>query len=219
MHAGAFYFSNPQKVAVMDIWPEVDLTEYERLFVRTYKTVAKINGKDKVMQGVLKRTYTRYLINIPDGQFFIAPIFETSVKVSRRARIFGIVFGGDVSAWSIRLQNSAGTLFTINTDPTADNRMLVSSMIPGSNYNFFSQVSIPPIDQVGPPALNFQEGSQSFPLLIEPNWELMQNDTFIINGLCHYPSDGETPIRSILSMTLHVWEFPGMNASTADRIG
>jgi len=202
----------------MNIWPEVDLTEYERLFVRTYKTLAKINGKDVVLPGVLKRTYTRSLINIPDGTFYVAPKFEDSVKISRRARIFAIVFGGDVSAWSIRLQNSAGTLYTVNTNPNSDNRMLVSSMLAGSNYNIFSQVGVPPINQVLP-GLNFQEGSQSFPMYIEPNWDLQQNDTFIINGLCHYPADGEGAIRSILTMTLHVWEFPGMEAGTVQRAG
>lgn len=202
----------------MNIWPEVDLTEYERLFVRTYKTLAKINGKDVVLPGVLKRTYTRTLINIPDGTFFISPRFEESVKISRRARIFAIVFGGDVSAWSIRLQNSAGTLYTINTTPNSDNRTLVASMIAGSNYDIFSQVGVPPLNQPIP-ELNFQEGSQSFPMYIEPNWELQQNDTFIINGLCHYPNEGEDAVRSVLSMTLHVWEFPGMEAGTTERAG
>jgi hypothetical protein len=202
----------------MNIWPEVDLTEYERLFVRTYKTKAKINGKDVVLPGVLKRTYTRTLINIADNEFYLAPKFEESVKISRRARVFAIVFGGDVAAWSIRLQNSAGTLYTINTSPNSDNRMLVASMVAGSNYNFFSQVGVPPLNQPAP-VLNFQEGSQSFPMPIEPNWDLQQNDTFIINGLCHYPSTGEGAVRSILTMTLHVWEFPGMEAGTVERAG
>jgi hypothetical protein len=47
----------------------------------------------------------------------------------------------------------------------------------------------------------------------------MQNDTFIINGLCHYPIDGEAPVRGILGITAHVWEFPGMESPTADRAG
>lgn len=203
----------------MNIWPEIDLTEYERLFVRTYKTRATKNGKEVIMPGVLKRTYTRTLINIPDGSFFFAPKFEESVKISRRARIFAIVFAGDVSAWSIRLQNSAGTLFTINTSPNSDNRMLVASMITGSNYNIFAQVGTPPTNFNIPPALNMQEGSQSFPMYVEPNWDLQQNDTFIINGVCHYPSTGEGAIRSVLSMTLHLWEFPGMEAGTVERAG
>lgn len=203
----------------MNIWPEVDLTDYERKYVRTYKTVTsrrnENTGKEEkvVMPGVLKRVYTKFLINIPDGEQFLAPVFEESIKISRRARIFGLVFSGDIFAWSIRLQNSAGTLYTINTAPNSDNRILVSSMVPGANYNIFAQVNVPPT------GVDLQLGSQSFPIIIEPNWELMQNDTFIINGLCHYSSSGESATRGILGITAHVWEFPGMDASTAERLG
>ena len=207
----------------MNIWPEVDLSEYERRFVRTYKTkTSRKNSKGKIEQvvlpGVLKRVYSKFLVNIADDEMFLQPIFEDSIKISRRARIFGIVFTGDVAAWTIRLQNSAGTLFTVNTTPNSDNRILVSSMIPGSNYNIFAQVGVPPLNQAAP-ALAFQEGSQSFPLLVEPNWELMQNDTFMISGQCLYPNAGELAIQSILGMTIHVWEFPGMEATTLERAG
>jgi hypothetical protein len=65
------------------------------------------------------------------------------------------------------------------------------------------------------------------PLLIDPNWELSPNETLIFTGT---PIDvqvtsealfeaGDLPAQKLLSIAVHVWEFPGMSGEAMEKKG
>ena len=59
----------------MFTWPEVDLTEYERKFVRTYKT--------EQYPGVLKRVYQAQLYTaVSQEPLYTAPRFSDQIQIS-----------------------------------------------------------------------------------------------------------------------------------------
>ena len=183
-------------------WPEVDLTEYERKFVRTYKT-----GK---YPGVLKRVYQAELYTaVSQDPLFTIPRFSDQIQISRRSRVFGLTFVGDIDAWELEITNASGTLYTLH-DVINNAPPVVSSMVPGTFYNRRANIGAPPATG------NQQSQMTSFPLLIEPNWTLLPNETLIFNGALTGTADGETDEAFFLGVGIHVWEFPKMGTSDAE---
>jgi hypothetical protein len=183
-------------------WPEVDLTDYERKFVRTYKT--------ENYPGVLKRVYQAQLYTaISQEPLFTQPRFSDQLQISRRSRIFGLLFTGDIDAWELQITNASGTLYTlgdvINAAPP-----VVSSMVPGTFYNRRANIGAPPNPN------DTQIQMVSYPLLIEPNWVLLPNETLIFNGALTGSAAGDEQNTYMLSIGIHVWEFPKMGTSDAE---
>lgn len=208
----------------MFTWPNLELTDYERKFVRIYKT------KDK--PGVLKRVYKARLNDTADPDRNLPRIqLSDQIQISRRSRIFGLCFSGDVGSWRLQVTNASGTTYTVKT-PRTQQDPVVSSLFPGTNFNALSLGGlVPPItlgtDQspsIGPNYLGqvnsaLLGGLQSFPLIVEPNWVLLPNETLIFNGTplpveVELGKDQEFP-PLILEIAIHVWEFPGMGTAPA----
>jgi hypothetical protein len=185
----------------MFTWPEVDLTDYERNFVRTYKT-------DKY-PGVLKRIYQAQVYTAVNQEpLFTVARFSDQVQISRRSRIFGLTFVGDIDSWELEITNASGTLYTLH-DNINNAPPVVSSMVPGTFYNRRANIG-----QV-PAVNNTQIQMTSFPLLIEPNWVLLPNETLIFNAALTGAAAGEEDEAYFLGIGIHVWEFPKMGTSDA----
>jgi hypothetical protein len=206
-------------------WPRCVLTDYERKFVRLYKT-----GK---YPGVLKRVYTARLNDTANVDQNLPTIqLSDQIQIARRSRVFGLTFSGNIDSWRLRITNASGTLYTVpsrrtQTDP------LVSSMVPSSISNALSLGGVvPPIT----PGVDFSPGigpypvtspfalgnAQAAPLLIDPNWLLLPNETLIFNGTplpVAYDINQEQEAQPlVLTIGIHVWEFPVMgNASAIER--
>lgn len=188
----------------MDFWPKLELTDYERKFVRPYKT-----GD---YPGVLRRTYERTISNI--ANLAAKPGLQPSqqVQISRRSRVFGITFSGGLSTTRLQITNASGTLYNV-ADARTGKFPYVSSMVPGSPYMDGSQVGAmqPPTSQgVNEGTLdqdNIIMSGESGMLVIDPNWVLVPNETLIFNGNWDDLSGEETVV---LNIAIHVWEFPGM---------
>ena len=186
----------------MFTWPEIDLTDYERKFVRTYKT--------DQYPGVLKRVYQAVLYTgIAQEPLYTNPRFSDQIQISRRARVFGLLFGGDIDAWELQITNASGTLYTLSDVVTAA-PPVVSSMIPGTLYNRRAQIGAPPANA------DTQLQMISYPLLIEPNWVLLPNETLIFNGALTGSAEGDTDSTYLLTIGIHVWEFPKMGTADAE---
>ena len=186
----------------MFAWPEIDLTDYERKFVRTYKT-------DKY-PGVLKRVYQADLYTaIGQEPLYTTPRYSTQIQIARRSRVFCLLFTGDIHAWELEITNASGTLYTMR-DVINNAPPVVSSMIPGTYYNRRAQIGEPPAVD------NTQLQQTSYPLLIEPNWVLLPNETLIFNGALTGAAEGEEDEAYLLSIGIHVWEFPKMGTSDAE---
>lgn len=203
----------------MEFWPALELTDFERQFVRVYKTADK--------PGVLRRTY-KVTINSPEQPTKNLPTAKLSgqIQIARRSRVFGLTFSGNIERFRLQITNASGTLYTLKT-PRTQRDPLVTTLIASSAYNADSLGGLtPPLDGtglsqgVGPYFDN--DGlfamEQPFPLLIDPNWLLMPNETLIFNGTpvpVSLEVDDETvnPFL-VLNIAIHVWEFPGMG--TAD---
>lgn len=198
-------------------WPKLELTDYERLFVRPYKTAK--------FPGVLRRTYERTISNNPDitGRLGLQP--SQQIQLSRRSRVLGLTFTGGVSTTRLQITNASGTLYNVK-DPRTGNFPYVSSLIGGAPYMFGSGIGrkTKPTDEgVNDPALapvvnNVILSGESGSLLIDPNWVLMPNETLVFNGFWD-DLDALDPVPTIiLNIAVHVWEFPGMgNADKATR--
>jgi hypothetical protein len=212
-------------------WPQLELTDYERNFVRPYKTVED----GRAYEGVLPRIYHRVLTSqaLPNKNL---PSIVTSaqIQISRRARIFALAFTGNVDRWGINIATSAGTQYTQKL-PRSNRDGIVSAMFPGTLQNVFSNnnddvTSWPRDDDgfIGPATFGDNEVlfplSQPFPELIEPNWLIQPNETVIFSGTPYevpYSIDGAegetylTPV--ILHIYAYVWEFPGMTSAMAHQ--
>lgn len=191
----------------MFAWPHLELTDYERRYVRPYRT------KDK--PGVLKRIYQANLISIADpGAGFPAVRFSDQVQISRRSRIFGLTFLGDTYAWRLGIRTSSGESFT-NPEPRTALEPLVSSMAPGTFYNAEAHIGEPPIfeqqvfDTVNQHVSAEWRNQRMVAMMIDPNWELLPNETLIFTGTLAQTLDPASDKR-FLSIGVHVWEFPGM---------
>lgn len=215
-------------------WPNLELTDYERKYCRIYKT------KDK--PGVLRRTY-KVVLNNTAAPSTNLPVIKLSgqVQIARRSRLFGLTFGGNTDSWRLGITNASGTLYTVKT-PRSNLDPMVTSMLPGmlNNASSLGGVTAPldPFnygDGIGPNAETsiddltatgrvydslMTKSFHPFPMLIDPNWLLMPNETIIFNGTpvpVTYESLFTTPAAPatvtpplILTIGVHVWEFPGM---------
>lgn len=193
-------------------WPKVELTDYERQYVRYYKcteVITDASGKRRkhAFPGVLKRIYSVELTTAPQPEAGLpAPRLVDSVQISRRARVFGLTFSGDTSSFFLSIRTASGETFTAGD-------VLVSAMVPGSLYNSLAAIGEPP--QPIDPDDQLQSGFQLGPLLIEPNWELLPNETLDFSARLTKPlAELEDVPRRFLSIGVHVWEFPGMSYSS-----
>jgi hypothetical protein len=211
-------------------WPHLELTDFEKESVAKY-------ARDKGKPGVLKRVY-RVGTFSPTARPEIdqpSPKFLDTVQVSRRSRVFGLVFSGNLGSWYIRIQDAAGELLTAQNfqelEVTAPGQVinpppgcLVSSMFPGTVADADSWLG------AGFPGAQNQNWplQQVGPLVIEPNWVLYPNTTLqfeatianawqiVIDNPADFPIDPETRTTGALAQKLslecavHVWEFPGM---------
>lgn len=196
----------------MFYWPHLDLTDYEKEFVAAYKIPPTEDNPGK--PGVMRRTYKCLLNNVINTN---VPGLEQvhlvdSVQISRRARVFGLTFSGDVSRWRLNIQNASGEQFTPKApgiSGAVDPR--VSAMVPGTSWNSGAGAMILPLytdtftvpDDPDTVRLT-QANGISLPLIIEPNWQFVPNESLLFTGTALV----ETAI--ILEIAVHVWEFPGM---------
>lgn len=211
-------------------WPECELTEYELEHVRLYKGVAYDHvgnpilddkGKPKVFPGVLRRAY-RGILNTEASDAPLLSVAHTSarIQISRRSRVFAITFAGDVANWRLSITTANGEQFTGKNpgapqNPTAftgadDSPFpIVASMAPGSFFSPVSSLGVPPgiftaVDGDDNDVTLGIGNDFMLPLILEPNWQLVPNETLIFEGV----PIGDDPL--ILEITVHAWEFPGM---------
>lgn len=194
----------------MFTWPKLELTDFERLYVRPYaQTVTRKDGKKVNLPGVLKRPYARTMSN----DITIANP-SANIQVSRRSRLFALVFSGDISYTRIQLTNATGTMYTV-PDPRTRLDPYVTALCASSMYILGSSIGGKPdfgdVTAIGDD-IRLDTSQQVAPLLIEPNWTLMPNESFIINAT--FDTDSGTAVR-VLNVAAHMWEFPGM--SVADK--
>ncbi len=196
----------------MFAWPKLVLTDYERQWVRPYKT----RVGDKIFPGVLRRTYERTISNDPSisGREGLTP--GAQVQISRRSRIFGITFTGSVSHTRLQITNASGTLYTVRHARTGKDPY-VSAMTGGTPYMVGANIGGKrnPNGALATDIGVVLTGEQPLPLLIDPNWVLTPNETLIFNGNW---DDAESEVPFVLNICIHVWEFPEMgNADKAVR--
>lgn len=211
-------------------WPNLHLTSYEQKFVRIYKTAK--------FPGVLRRTYKVSLFQRGDADDIPSydrpdTVLSGQVQISRRSRVFGLTFMGNTDSWRLQITNASGTLYTVR-DPRQQQDPVVSSLVPGSRFNAISlggaatplNAAAPPVTPgIGPNDITnrqFAPIQQPAPLIIDPNWVLLPNETLIFNGTAlqvNYqgvdPDEELTPDLA-LTIGIHVWEFPGMGTADAD---
>jgi hypothetical protein len=217
----------------MWLWPKLQLTDTEKKYVSIYK---ETDSKGKTLKpGVLRRAYRLQLANQAQPSRNIPAMkFIDQVQLSRRARIFAIMFSGNTDTWSLSVRNTNGQQYT-NPSPRGQRFPVVSSLVAGSYYNSLALGGVaPPLVHYATPSIGpapgfstqFMSGIQSFPWLIEPNWVCQPNETLIFQGFDNSPawSFGETVPAdtapqppfvtppTVLNITLFVWEFPGMGA-------
>jgi hypothetical protein len=174
----------------MFTWPKLELTDWERRYVRPYsQEVTLQDGRRVRLPGVLRRVYPRTISNIP----LTAPP-AAQVQIARRSRVFGLTFSGDMSYTRLQITNATGTQFTM-----PDQRLgvfpYVTALLGGTPLmagSILGPSSALPV-------------SQAAPWLIDPNWVLQPNETLIFNGMW-----ATTESVRVLNIGVHVWEFPGM---------
>lgn len=192
----------------MFTWPKLELTDYERKWVRPYKTATHA--------GVLKRTYERTISNNP--AIAAKPGIQPSeqLQISRRSRVFALSFAGGLSATRLQITNASGTLYNVR-DPRTAKFGYVTSMVGGSCYMQGSVIGRKGAPQaqgtnlapVAPTQL-YSSGEAGV-LLIDPNWVLVPNETLIFNGdWSDLPDPASAGPTIVLDITVHTWEFPGM---------
>lgn len=184
----------------MNPWSELELTEYERRFVRHYQHT---DEKGKTYPGVLRRTYPLFLTNqaIPEINILQAR-FSERLQISRRARVFGLTFSGNLDQWSINLKKTTGETFNPGINGLPD-IAIPNTLQMSTNYFKFSLIGEAPIGS------NAEVYESRLPFIMEPNIELWPNTTLIFEG---QPYDLEQqPPRRVLAIGVHVWEFPGMD--------
>jgi len=199
----------------MFAWPTLELTDYEQKFVRYYKQ-PKLDAQGRVTNetwpGVLKRVYKAQLYNqnIPTiARFNNGPVFEERVLISRRSRVFGFTFSGDTANWFLEIETASGEKFT-------NAPCLVSAMQAGSYYNANANIGTPTLiaDPFGAGSGIvdlFFGGSESFGIMVEPNYQLLPNEALIFRGtLAEAIADRDSIPFTQLTIGIHVWEFPGM---------
>lgn len=188
----------------MFFWPHLELTEYEKRFVAAYSTPAvPASGRNPAIPGkpgVLRRMYKVLLNNTEHpGVTGLEDIHLTGgVQISRASRVFALTFSGDINSWRIKMFLASGTEFTPKLQ--GGTYPMVCTLSPAASWNIAATVANAP---------TFNETFEQFaymqlPMLVEPNWELDQNETLMFD----VEAQTENPI--ILEVGVHVWEFPGM---------
>lgn len=196
----------------MFAWPNLELTDYEKKFVRVYG-----DGK---YPGVLRRVYELFFNTVADP---LTPgldqiVTSGKIQIARRSRVFGLQFGGNLGSWRLNISTASGEQFTPR-QTGADGPPVVSSMISGSYWNqlsslkdqFVANAALPPN---GP--TNLMGSTQMGALLIDPNWVLKPNEILQFEGT-PLPNVGTVPVgnnQKLLSIVVHVWEFPNMDGRT-----
>jgi hypothetical protein len=212
-------------------WPNLQLTDYERKFVRVYKTAQ--------YPGVLRRIYKVFLFQrgeVADIAGFTRPqnALSGQIQIARRSRIFGLLFSGNLDSWRLQITNASGTLYTVR-DPRQQQDPIVSSMAPSSLFNAVSLGGVAPPLDAGAPVISPGIGPNGItsrvqapvqmpaPLIIDPNWVLLPNETLIFNGTpvqVNYqgtdPDQEMTPDLA-LTISIHVWEFPRMGVASPEE--
>lgn len=192
----------------MFTWPKLELSDWERRFVRPYSTQTRDpkTGKLVRLPGVLRRAYPRTVSNDTD----IAPPSQ-QLQIARRARVLALTFSGDISYTRLQITNASGTTYTIRDARTTVDPY-VSALIAGSLWMNGSALGGKPAFATIPNSAAeltlIDSHEQAAPLLIDPNWVLMPNETLIFNAT--FDVDSDTAVR-ILNIGIHVWEFPGMH--------
>jgi hypothetical protein len=205
-------------------WPTPEITEYEKKYVRLYREPMLDGSGNQVMQngepqfwpGILRRMYKVALNNvaIPDvPPYNDGPHLSATYLATRRTRVFGLSFFGDTPSWYLNIKSLAGETFT--KDPC-----LVSSMTAGTPQNENAAVG----NQffVTNPGQVLRLDAQ-YPLMLDPNWILDQNDGLIFEGTVAAGANlgtaefGGSPYR-VLVIGIHVWEFPGMGRASNAQI-
>lgn len=201
----------------MFTWPTLELTEYEKRFVRVYK-----DGK---YPGVLRRAYEVFFNSKADST---NPGLENirltgQVQIARRTRVFGLTFAGNLGSYRLNIKTASGELMT-PVPQGADGPPIVSSLIAGSAWNAMSaygdQVIVSGLQTPGGRVVSSFDGSfAAGPLILDPNWELAPNETLMFEGT---PIANQVttefvmaqPAQKLLAITVHVWEFPGMDGKS-----
>jgi hypothetical protein len=200
----------------MFVWPALELTEYEKKYVRTYK-----DGK---FPGVLRRAYEVTFNTVADP---LTPGLESiklsgRIQIARRSRVFGLTFAGNLGSWRLQIETASGEQMT--PKGISDGYPIVSSMISGSSWNALAAIGAQPAVTVGGVS-SFIGSYQNGPMLIDPNWELSPNETLMFNGEAidnQLVDVGQPAVgQKVLSIGVHVWEFPGMDgrSETAPGLG
>ena len=211
----------------MFTWPTPELTDYERKFVRLYRepmldaqgnAILNSSGLPAFWPGVLRRMYKVNLNNVTipgvpgmdDGPHF------TDVKylATRRTRVFGLTFFGDCPSIYLMIKSLSGETYTVNP-------CLVSSMQAGTPWDADSALGELAFDVSIPGAVN--RNYAGFGIQLEPNIVLDQNDGLLFTGLVAPGANldvenGGWPYR-VLSIGIHVWEFPNMGSSNEQIAG
>jgi hypothetical protein len=212
----------------MFAWPTPELTEYEKKYVRLYREPmldanggqVTRNGEPQFWPGVLRRMYKVSLNNvaIPDvNPYTDGPHFSQQYLATRRTRVFGLTFFGDVASWYLNIKSLSGETYT--KDPC-----LVSSMQAGTPFDADAAIG-EPLGLIVTGGGFIVRPTAEYGIMIDPNWILDQNDGLIFEGTlapgCHigpYSDEtGESPYR-ILVIGIHVWEFPNMGRASNEQV-
>lgn len=157
--------------------PRLKLTNEERAYIQKYEDPSKPG------RGVLRRLYP--------GSLALTATIRTpafSFQISRRSRVCGATFSGDVTRFRIEIITSTGEQHT--AEP-----VYLPHLTPGFNQ---SEQGIAPV----------ATPSQFLvlPYVFEPSLVLLPNQTLQFNG---YATEDFNDVDYRIDFTLHVWEFPG----------
>jgi hypothetical protein len=182
----------------MFAWPDLDLTDEEREYVRYYATQGK--------PGALRRTYKVLLANVAIAAAAIPVALVQNFQTARRVRVFGLTFAGDVSRWFLDISTASGESLTPPNPLAAQvgnpRGCLVSTLSIGTPWNALAVGGgFPGAAVVG------HDQWQSLPHLVEPNVILTPNETLIFSGTPIVVVEGDS---LVLEVGIHVWEFPDM---------
>jgi len=182
-------------------WPELDLTDEEREFVRYYGTREK--------PGALRRTYKVLLSNTAIAAADIQVALIRNFQTARRVRVFGLTFAGDISRWFLDVKTASGESLTPPNPLAADTGnppgCMVSTLAIGTPWNALSvNGGYPGAAVIG------HEQWQTAPHIVEPNIVMTPNETLIFSGTPIIVVDGDAVV---LEIGIHVWEFPDMGGA------
>lgn len=202
----------------MLVWPRLQLTPYERRKADVYTEDGKIGVKRRIYRVTLT-SQTQAAYNLPEVKT------TETLQISRRARVFAILFSGNLDLWRLAVKNGNGTQYT-NQTVRGHNDPIVSSLVAGSLLNGLCTGGIATPYKPGEAynvsgAVGFDVGilpgvgSQSAPWLIEPNWVCQPNESLIFAGTPIEPviTDGVTSYTQavLLNICVYVWEFPDLS--------